>query len=216
MLECRYFVVAYTWNFIWGPLNYLKCCKPRGLHETQRLKSWIIVVYVHHKGPWISDKVRESDFQRNDGCFWNSDYLGRNWQQKEDHVELLYVVTWLGAGGNHKFKWKLECITVIKKILRRIKEVWNFGGEIEMKTKEHQSSVWKKPGTQRRETLVLHWSSSSHFFSPFFHKDTEARWDCLQVSTRVQWLYSRPSISVGIWFQHPDVETKIRRCWNSL
>lgn len=72
---------------------------------------------------------------------------------------------WLSCWGkkNHKFERKLEHIAVIKKVFRRVKEVWALGDETERKTKGHQVKCLKesqKPNTQRRGTLVSHWSSS--------------------------------------------------------
>lgn len=120
----------FTWDWETEVLNNCGFCKPS----------------VRHQGPWVSIKVRESESQNNDGLLWNSGSLRRNWKQKEYHVFMydcichvcsyiwLYIVTWLewlyiwlyiviGWKKNHKFRWKVECFTIMKKTFRRLKEV---------------------------------------------------------------------------------------------
>lgn len=146
-------------------LNYLKCCKP---HETQ-------TEALNNCGLCVSQcSTRAPGFQLNwkNLNFWEMMDVFEiqiTWEEIESKREtVLNYCMWLPGWGEkyHKFKWKLQCITVIKKILRRIKEVWDFGGEIETRTKGHQIKCLKEARhTEKRNMGVsLHWSSRSHFF----------------------------------------------------
>lgn len=57
--------------------------------------------------------------------------------ESEKKITLFNCYIWLFCWGkkNYKFERKLEYIVVIKKVFRRVKEVWVLGDETERKIK---------------------------------------------------------------------------------
>ena len=67
--------------------------------------------------------------------------------ERKRKTMLLNYCVWLPLWDKkyHKFKWKIECITVIKKIFKRVNELWDFGGEMETR---NRSNVQKSQRNQ--------------------------------------------------------------------